>query len=181
MVAKIKRNDYGDCFYSEDAVIDLIYQNPDIDISKLRIKYLNISIWSKVNICMQIFDIRRTIFECLNIFEQGSSKNTNFLYELAPKLFPFIFGILTTMKNFKVLAGREVLPPDPHFRAQKYKGSIKAKYSKHVFQFLNVKRILQPKSDPRVVLLWFRRFFRHQYRPVQLMSYIDVICAYDIK
>ena len=35
MVAKIKTNDYGDCFYSEDAVIDLIYQDPDIDISKL--------------------------------------------------------------------------------------------------------------------------------------------------
>ena len=35
MVAKIKTNNYGDCFYSEDAVIDLIYQNPDIDISKL--------------------------------------------------------------------------------------------------------------------------------------------------
>ena len=35
MVTKIKINDYGDCLYSEDAVIDLIYKNPDIDISNI--------------------------------------------------------------------------------------------------------------------------------------------------
>ena len=85
------------------------------------------------------------------------------------------------MWNFRVLAGREVLPPDPHFRTQKYKGSIKVKYSKPVFEFLNFKRAFKQKSDPRVRLLWSRRFFRHQYRPNRLMSYIDVIWAYDIK
>ena len=35
MVEKIKINDYGDCVYSEDAVIELIYQNPKLDISKI--------------------------------------------------------------------------------------------------------------------------------------------------
>jgi len=35
MVEKIKINDYGDCVYSEDAVIDLVYQNPELDISKI--------------------------------------------------------------------------------------------------------------------------------------------------
>ena len=74
----------------------------------------------------------------------GSSKNTKFLYELAPKLFPFLLGILITMQNFKVLAGLEVLPPDPHFQTQKYKEfseSVKEKYSQPVFQLLNSKII----------------------------------------
>ncbi len=35
MATKIKINDYGDCVYSEQSVIDLIYNNPNIDISKL--------------------------------------------------------------------------------------------------------------------------------------------------
>jgi DNA polymerase III alpha subunit len=35
MVAKIKINDFGDCVYSEDAVIDLLYADPDLDISKI--------------------------------------------------------------------------------------------------------------------------------------------------
>ena len=35
MVAKTKINDYGDCVYSEDTLIELLYQNPDLDISKL--------------------------------------------------------------------------------------------------------------------------------------------------
>ena len=35
MVEKIKINDYGDCVYSEDAVIELLYQNPKLDISNL--------------------------------------------------------------------------------------------------------------------------------------------------
>ena len=35
MVAKIKINDFGDCVYSEDAVIDLLYADPDLDIAKI--------------------------------------------------------------------------------------------------------------------------------------------------
>jgi DNA polymerase III alpha subunit len=35
MAAKIKINDFGDCVYSEDAVIDLLYADPDVDISKI--------------------------------------------------------------------------------------------------------------------------------------------------
>jgi len=35
MATKVKINDYGDCVYSEDAVIDLLYQNPELDISKI--------------------------------------------------------------------------------------------------------------------------------------------------
>ncbi len=35
MATKVKINDYGDCVYSEDAVIDLVYQNPKLDISKI--------------------------------------------------------------------------------------------------------------------------------------------------
>jgi len=38
MVTNIKINDYGDCVYSEDAVIDLVYQNPKLDISKIQIE-----------------------------------------------------------------------------------------------------------------------------------------------
>ena len=37
MVAKITRNDYGDCVYSEDYLLELLYENPDLDISKLYI------------------------------------------------------------------------------------------------------------------------------------------------
>ena len=39
------------------------------DISKLRIKYSNIFVWSKLNIRIRILDIRRTTFEFPNIFE----------------------------------------------------------------------------------------------------------------
>ena len=35
MVAKIKTNDHGDCIFSEQDAIDLLYANPDFDISKL--------------------------------------------------------------------------------------------------------------------------------------------------
>jgi DNA polymerase III alpha subunit len=35
MVAKIKTNDHGDCIYTEQDAIDLLYTNPDFDISKL--------------------------------------------------------------------------------------------------------------------------------------------------
>jgi DNA polymerase III alpha subunit len=38
MVAKTRTNDYGDVIFSEEDVIDLLYTNPDFDISKL---YLN--------------------------------------------------------------------------------------------------------------------------------------------
>jgi DNA polymerase III alpha subunit len=38
MVTNLKINDFGDCVYSEDAVIDLLYQNPELDISKIQIK-----------------------------------------------------------------------------------------------------------------------------------------------
>jgi len=35
MVAKIKINDYGDCIFTEQDALDLLYTNPDFDISKL--------------------------------------------------------------------------------------------------------------------------------------------------
>lgn len=35
MVAKIKTNDHGDCIFSEQDAIDLLYTDPDFDISKL--------------------------------------------------------------------------------------------------------------------------------------------------
>ena len=38
MVTNIKINEYGDCVYSEDAVIDLVYQNPQLDTSKIQIE-----------------------------------------------------------------------------------------------------------------------------------------------
>jgi len=34
-VAKITINNFGDCVYSEDAVIDLLYADPDLDIAKI--------------------------------------------------------------------------------------------------------------------------------------------------
>jgi DNA polymerase III alpha subunit len=38
MVAKAKRNEYGDCVYTESDVLELIYQDPEFDISKLQIE-----------------------------------------------------------------------------------------------------------------------------------------------
>ena len=38
MVAKTRTNDHGDVVFSEEDVIDLLYTNPDFDISTL---YLN--------------------------------------------------------------------------------------------------------------------------------------------
>jgi len=35
MVAKVTINDFGDCVYSEDAVIDLLYADPNLDIAKI--------------------------------------------------------------------------------------------------------------------------------------------------
>ena len=35
MAAKIKINETGDCIYTEADVIELLYNNPDLDISKL--------------------------------------------------------------------------------------------------------------------------------------------------
>jgi DNA polymerase III alpha subunit len=35
MVAKVKRNDWGDCIYDEQTLIDEIYHNPDLDIGQL--------------------------------------------------------------------------------------------------------------------------------------------------
>ena len=38
MVAKAKRNDFGDCVYTESDVLELIYSDPDFDISRLQIE-----------------------------------------------------------------------------------------------------------------------------------------------
>ena len=35
MVAKIKTNETGDCIYTEDNAIELLYNNPDLDLNKL--------------------------------------------------------------------------------------------------------------------------------------------------
>ena len=35
MVAKIKTNDHGDCIFTEQDAIDIIYKDPEFDISKL--------------------------------------------------------------------------------------------------------------------------------------------------
>ena len=35
MAEKTKINDYGDCIYTEQDALDLLYTNPDFDISKL--------------------------------------------------------------------------------------------------------------------------------------------------
>ena len=35
MAARVKINDYGDCVYSEESIIELLYQDPELDISKL--------------------------------------------------------------------------------------------------------------------------------------------------
>lgn len=37
MVAKVKINEYGDCVYTEDDLLNLIYHNPELDISQLYI------------------------------------------------------------------------------------------------------------------------------------------------
>jgi DNA polymerase III alpha subunit len=37
MVAKVKINEYGDCVYTEDDLLELIYHDPDLDITKLYI------------------------------------------------------------------------------------------------------------------------------------------------
>jgi len=38
MAEKIKTNDYGDCVFSEDYIIEQIYTNPDIDISGIHLE-----------------------------------------------------------------------------------------------------------------------------------------------
>ena len=38
MVAKAKRNEYGDCVYTESDVLELIYHDPELDISRLQIE-----------------------------------------------------------------------------------------------------------------------------------------------
>ena len=38
MAVKTKRNKWGDCEYSHDSIIDLIYQNPDFDIASVFIE-----------------------------------------------------------------------------------------------------------------------------------------------
>lgn len=38
MEGRIKINEYGDCIYSEDEIIDQIYKNPDLDIKNLFIE-----------------------------------------------------------------------------------------------------------------------------------------------
>ena len=35
MAEKIKTNEYGDCVFTEQNAIDLLYTNPDFDITKL--------------------------------------------------------------------------------------------------------------------------------------------------
>ena len=35
MAARVKTNNFGDCIYNEDDAIELIYNNPNVDISKL--------------------------------------------------------------------------------------------------------------------------------------------------
>jgi len=37
MATKIKINDYGDCVYNEDSVIEQLYQDPTLDISKITV------------------------------------------------------------------------------------------------------------------------------------------------
>lgn len=37
MATKIKINEYGDCVYSEDSVIEQLYQDPTLDISKITV------------------------------------------------------------------------------------------------------------------------------------------------
>lgn len=39
MAEKIKRNEYGECVFSEQHVIDLLYQDPELDISKLFLQH----------------------------------------------------------------------------------------------------------------------------------------------
>ena len=38
MVAKAKRNEYGDCVYTEADVLELIYSDPKFDISRLQLE-----------------------------------------------------------------------------------------------------------------------------------------------
>ena len=38
MVAKAKRNEYGDCVYTESDVLELLYQNPDFDTAQLQVE-----------------------------------------------------------------------------------------------------------------------------------------------
>ena len=35
MVAKVKINEYGDCVFSEQDIIDILYQNPKFDLTKI--------------------------------------------------------------------------------------------------------------------------------------------------
>lgn len=41
MVEKIKINEYGDCVYTEDNLLEILYSNPEFDISKLYIESID--------------------------------------------------------------------------------------------------------------------------------------------
>ena len=103
-----------------------------------------------------------------------------FKFELAIPLIPFSYHNVSKNINFKSERFREVLPPRPPFRTQKYKGFpkfIKENIFRPTLNFLYCKTICRLKSDQQVWLLWSRRFFRHQDRPYWLMSYFNVICV----
>ena len=38
MAVRVKINDYGDCVYSEESILELLYQDPELDISKLYVE-----------------------------------------------------------------------------------------------------------------------------------------------
>ena len=42
MVARTRTNDHGDVIFSEEDVIDLLYTDPDFDISKLYLSLIHI-------------------------------------------------------------------------------------------------------------------------------------------
>ena len=75
MVAKIKINETGDCIFTEQDAIDLLYTNPDFDISKLffnNIEHYNQSIKNTG------IDLPKIKVPSTNLLEETKNKIDNY-------------------------------------------------------------------------------------------------------
>ena len=73
---------------------------------------------------------------CLRIHTRGVvRKNGKLIYELADKLIPFLWGIIRSTQNFKILGGLEVLSLDIVFPVSDIPQNTKEKSPHGIFYF----------------------------------------------
>lgn len=69
MVVKVKINEYGDCVYTEDTLIELIYHNPELDISTLYIESVDKYISALKEVGLELPNIKSEPKNHINIKE----------------------------------------------------------------------------------------------------------------